>query len=63
MNETGTASGVGFFSLLGIVFVVLKLTHVISWSWLWVLAPFWLPLAVVFILALIIYIVTAVTGR
>ena len=63
MNDTGTASGVGFFSLLGIVFVVLKLTHVISWSWLWVLAPFWLPLAVVFVLALIIYTVVAVKGR
>lgn len=27
--------------LLGIVFVVLKLTDVISWSWWWVLAPIW----------------------
>ena len=32
-------------TLLGITFIVLKLTHVIAWSWVWVLAPFWLPLA------------------
>ena len=29
--------------LLGIVFIVLKLTHCIDWSWWWVLTPFWLP--------------------
>lgn len=33
---------VGFFSLLGLVFVVLKLTGYIAWSWIWVLAPFWI---------------------
>lgn len=27
--------------LLGVAFVVLKLTHVIDWSWWWVTAPFW----------------------
>lgn len=27
--------------LLGLIFIVLKLTNVIAWSWLWVLAPFW----------------------
>lgn len=38
--------GIGVFSALGIVFVVLKLCVVIDWSWWWVLAPFWGPLAV-----------------
>jgi hypothetical protein len=33
--------------LLGVAFVVLKLCHVIAWSWLWVLAPFWLGAAIV----------------
>lgn len=31
--------------ILGIVFIVLKLTGVIDWSWLWVLSPFWIPVA------------------
>lgn len=26
---------------LGVLFVGLKLAHVIEWSWLWVTAPFW----------------------
>lgn len=31
--------------LLTIAFVVLKLTAVIAWSWWWVLAPIWMPVA------------------
>lgn len=38
--------GVGFCGLLSIVFIVLKLTEVIAWSWLWVLAPIWIPAAI-----------------
>lgn len=26
-----------------VVFVVLKLTNVIAWSWVYVLMPFWIP--------------------
>ena len=43
-------------SLLGIVFVVLKLCGVIAWPWLWVLAPFWIPLVfVIFVLLFIAF--------
>ncbi len=38
--------GVGVFGILGIVFIVLKLVGVVSWSWWWVLAPFWIPWAI-----------------
>lgn len=43
----------GIFGLLGIVFVVLKLTHVIDWSWWWVTFPFWGGLVLVLGLAAI----------
>lgn len=36
-----TTGAIGVFGLLGIVFVVLKLTGFIDWSWWWVTAPFW----------------------
>lgn len=45
--------GLGVCDVLGIVFIVLKLVGVITWSWWWVLAPFWIPLAIV-VLCLII---------
>jgi hypothetical protein len=37
---------IGPATLLGILFVALKLTGVIAWSWWWVLAPFWISVAV-----------------
>lgn len=37
--------GPGVVGLLGVAFVVLKLTAVIDWSWWWVTLPFWGPLA------------------
>jgi len=42
-----SASGIGFFGLLCIVFITLKLTEVIAWSWWWVLSPLWGPFALV----------------
>lgn len=38
--------GIGFGGLLAIVFIVLKLTKTIAWSWLWVLAPIWIPIGI-----------------
>ena len=37
----------GFFGVLTLIFVTLKLTGFIAWSWWWVLAPTWIPLALV----------------
>ena len=41
-----TSGGISFFGLLTIVFIVLKLTGFISWSWFWVLSPVLLPLII-----------------
>ncbi len=46
--------GLGVCDVLGIVFIVLKLVGVISWSWWWVLAPFWIPLAIVILCVIIL---------
>lgn len=50
-NSSASASGgISFVSLLAIVFIVLKLCNVITWSWWWVLAPIWIPFGVVMVL-------------
>ena len=51
-NETKASGGIGFCGLLTILFIALKLCDVITWSWLWVLAPVWIPLllALVFVI-------------
>jgi hypothetical protein len=47
--------GPGCLTLLTILFIALKLTGVINWSWFWVLAPVWIPwsLVVVFVVVFI----------
>jgi membrane protein YdbS with pleckstrin-like domain len=40
-----TSGGIGFTGLLTIAFIILKLCHVIEWSWWWVLSPLWISLA------------------
>lgn len=40
-NSNSSSGGIGVVGLLGILFVGLKLTGYISWSWWWVTAPFW----------------------
>lgn len=40
--------------VLTVVFIVLKLVGVISWSWWWVLAPFWIPNVLYIFLTIII---------
>lgn len=45
--------GIGFFGLLCLIFIVLKLTKVIDWSWGWVLLPFWGPIVLFLVLFLL----------
>lgn len=48
-KSTNSSGGIGVCGLLGVVFVTLKLCHVIHWSWWWVTCPFWAPVAIVFL--------------
>lgn len=50
-SSSSSGGGIGFCGLLTILFIALKLTGVIEWSWLGVLAPVWIP-AVIFFLVL-----------
>lgn len=58
-----TYSGVGFCDLLCIVFIVLKLLGIITWSWLWVLCPIWIPAIFIIIIAIICVLVDAIISR
>lgn len=37
-----------FLTVLGLLFIALKLMNYITWHWIWVLSPFWMPIAIVF---------------
>lgn len=44
---------IGFMGLLALLFIGLKLGNVITWSWLWVLGPLWIPVVVALVFVLI----------
>ena len=58
-NKTTSSSGIGFLGLLAILFIALKLTGYITWSWLWVLAPIWITFIFVVFILIIVGIVIA----
>jgi len=49
-KESSSSSGIGFIGLLTVLFIGLKLTNYITWSWWWVLSPLWINVLAVFIL-------------
>jgi hypothetical protein len=54
MSEKNTSSGgVGFFGLMFLIFMTLKLTNVIDWSWWWVTAPLWGGFAILLIVLVV----------
>lgn len=61
-----SSSGIGFVGLLTILFIALKLTTVITWSWWWVLSPLWigfatfLAIAAIAAIAIFIFAIVAV---
>lgn len=56
-------TGGGFLSLLTLIFITLKLTGHIDWSWWWVLSPVWIPLAIVMVLIACVAVYVALYGR
>lgn len=59
MNDNkSSGGGLSLCGVLTVVFIVLKLCKVISWSWVWVLCPLWgglvLSALIMFIVAMIV---------
>ena len=55
--------GGGFWGLLTIAFIVLKLTGVIDWPWIWVLCPIWGGIALVLIITIILFVIASVLNK
>ena len=59
-NNVTSGGGVGLLGLLFLVFLVLKLTGVITWSWWWITAPLWGGFALAVVVFAIIGIVALI---
>ena len=53
MSGQTTSGGIGFAGLLTILFIGLKLTNYIEWSWFWVLSPLWISVSIVLLVIFI----------
>ena len=51
-NSTTSSGGVGFFGLMFLILMTLKLTNYIDWSWWWVTAPLWIPIVIIGIIGI-----------
>jgi hypothetical protein len=50
MSDKSSSGGIGFVGLLTLLFIALKLTNYIDWSWWWVLSPMWIGFLLIFII-------------
>ena len=58
-NKKVKNSGMGFISILTLIFIVLKLTNNINWQWIWILSPIWISMG----LFIIIFSIIMIAGR
>ena len=63
MAQSNSSGGIGFFGLLGIVFIILKLTGVIAWSWWWVLLPIYGGFALIILLLITLGAIAYMTNK
>lgn len=49
-SSSSSSGGIGFVGLLTILFIGLKLTDYIDWSWWWVLSPIWISVSIVLLI-------------
>jgi hypothetical protein len=62
-EDNGLHINIGFWGLLALIFITLKLTHTIAWSWFWVLCPLLIPLIFMGLITLISIIIVGVVSK
>ena len=60
MANESRSNGIGIGMILFIVFLVLKLTGTIDWSWWWVTSPLWIPFAAAMVILGIVGVIAMV---
>lgn len=61
-SPSAGGGGIGFAGMLTILFIALKLTGNITWSWLWVLSPLWISFGIAIGLIIIVLIIAAIAA-
>ena len=59
MSGSVNTSGIGLSGALFLVFLVLKLTDNIDWSWWWVTSPIWISWGLVLVILGLLFVLDA----
>lgn len=59
-NSIGYSASLNFWTVLFLIFLTLKLTGYIAWSWWWVAAPLLAPAAAIFLIIAIVAVIAGV---
>ena len=59
-NNSASSGGIGFFGLMFLILMTLKLTNYIDWSWWWITAPLWGGFALILLIILIVVIIKTI---
>ncbi len=62
-SNNSSGGGIGFCGCLFLIFLTLKLVGVIDWSWWWVFAPFWVPVAAALAFVVFCVLMACITGQ
>ena len=60
MESETVVRGPGFASLLTLLFITLKLTGIIAWPWVWVLAPLWITFVASIVLVVLVLLIEVI---
>lgn len=63
MANENTSNGIGVGTTLFIVFLILKLTNTIDWSWWWVTSPLWIPVALGIVILGVVGMLMGASGK
>ena len=61
-SSSTSSGGISFTGALTVLFVGLKLTNVITWSWWWVLSPIWISLSLALFIFVVVITVAIIAG-
>lgn len=63
MSDSSSGGGIGFAGLLTVLFIGLKLTGHVAWSWWWVLSPLWISAGLALVIIALVVLWVAVFDR
>jgi hypothetical protein len=56
-SNSAKSGGIGIGMVLFLIFLVLKLTGHIDWSWWWITSPLWIPLVILLVFLILVFLI------